>query len=92
MPEAFDPGTPLDNYRQHSAGSEFHCNNFAQMALPDLKAVISDLIARQLGGKHPGISQVARTFGRKCSRCGAVTRDTLPYLPPLRHSTVKGGA
>lgn len=92
MPEAFDPGVPLDHYRQHGASIQLHCNSCAQMTLLDLEAVIAGLITRRLGEEHTGIRALARTFRRGCECCGAVAWETRPCFPAQKPAFLSGGA
>ena len=90
MPDAFDPGVPLDHYRRHGAGIQLHCNSCAQMTLIDLEAAIAGLIARRFGDERTGIRALARTFKRGCERCGAVAWETRPCFPSQKPVATKG--
>ncbi|PHY20949.1 hypothetical protein [Caulobacter sp. BP25] len=91
MPEKFEPGVPLDHYRQHDASIQLHCTACAQMTLLDLETVIAGLIARRLGDERTGIRALARTFRRPCERCGATAWETRPCFPSQKPSMRIGG-
>lgn len=84
MPENFDPGVPLEHYRQHSASVELHCLKCANTSLLNLEQVIAGLWRRGLGDERTGIRAVARTFTRPCGRCGSLSWGTRPCFPSQR--------
>lgn len=91
MPDAYDPGVPLDHNRQHGASIQLHSNRCAPMTLLDLETTIAGLIALGLGDEHTGIHAIARPLRRGGERCGAAAWKTPPYFPSQKPAAAGGG-